>query len=296
MDTQTLKRKPEWIRIPSPGGDQGQHVSRVLRERGLHTVCEEAHCPNKAECWGCGTATFMILGDLCTRSCRFCAVGNALHGRPVQAQEAEDLALAIEDLALKYAVITSVDRDDLADRGATHFGACIRAIKQKNADVLVEVLIPDYVEGELELVTVAGPDVVAHNVETVRSLQSIRDRRASFDKSLRTLALAKQLGVGVTKSSLLLGVGETRAEVLSTMDELRSVGVDVLVLGQYLQPSIHQLPVHEYIHPDIFKEYEREGKARGFSTVVAGPFARTSYHAQEAWARRSSAEAWETGR
>jgi len=286
MDTQTLKRKPEWIRMPPPGGDQGQKVSRVLRERGLHTVCEEAHCPNKAECWGCGTATFMILGDLCTRSCRFCAVGTAAHGRPVQAQEAQDLALAIEELGLKYAVITSVDRDDLSDRGSGHFGACIRAIKEKKADVLVEVLIPDYVEGELELVTAAGPDVVAHNVETVRSLQSIRDRRASFDKSLHTLELAKRLGVGVTKSSLLLGVGETRAEVLATMDELRSVGVDILVLGQYLQPSVQQLPVQEYIHPDIFKEYEREGLARGFSTVVAGPFARTSYHAQEAWARQ----------
>ncbi len=255
----------------------------MLERRSLHTVCDEARCPNKGECWGAGTATFMILGDTCTRGCRFCAVATGKTGQPVLPEEAEQLALAVQELKLKYAVLTSVDRDDLPDRGAHHFARCIQAIKHLNPAVRVEVLIPDFREGELEAVMDAKPDVVAHNIETVPSLQHIRDRRASYEKSLHTLRLAKQLGAGVTKSSILLGLGEQVDEVLAAMEDLRSVGVDVLVLGQYLQPGPQQLPVVEYIHPDQFKTYAKIGREKGFSTVVASPFARTSYHAQEAW-------------
>ncbi len=279
----TPLRKPEWIRVRVPAGETWQQVRAILERRSLHTVCDEARCPNKGECWGAGTATFMILGDTCTRGCRFCAVATGKTGQPVLPEEAEQLALAVQELELKYAVLTSVDRDDLPDRGAHHFARCIQAIKHLNPAVRVEVLIPDFREGELEAVMDAKPDVVAHNIETVPSLQHIRDRRASYKKSLHTLRLAKQLGAGVTKSSILLGLGEQVDEVLAAMEDLRSVGVDVLVLGQYLQPGPQQLPVVEYIHPDQFKAYAKIGREKGFSTVVASPFARTSYHAQDAW-------------
>ena len=225
----------------------------------------------------------MVLGDVCTRGCRFCAVATAKSGRPVRPEEAEELAAAVEELGLKYAVVTSVDRDDLEDRGASHFASCVRAIKARTPSTKVEVLIPDYREGEIEIIVESNPDVIAHNVETVRRLQSVRDARASFDSSLKTLRLAKERGAPLTKSSIMLGLGETREEVLSAMDELRVIGVDILVLGQYLRPSPVQVEVSEYIEPARFDEFAAEGRARGFSSVVAAPFARTSYHALEAW-------------
>jgi lipoic acid synthetase len=285
MEAKSILRKPDWIRVGTPSGGEWKRVGEVLRKRGLHTVCDEARCPNKAECWGCGTATFMILGDVCTRGCRFCAVATAREGRPVRDEEGDELAEAVAELGLRYAVLTSVDRDDLADRGSAHFASCVRKIKERNPGVKVELLIPDYVEGEIEAVMAARPDVVAHNVETVRRLQGVRDARASFDTSLRTLSLAKRQGAPLTKSSLLLGLGETREEVLMAMDELRAVDVDVLVLGQYLQPSKKQLDVVEYIEPAAFLAYAAEGRDRGFSTVVSGAFARTSYHAMDAEAK-----------
>ena len=286
MESGNVLRKPNWIRTRVPSGTEWKRVDEILKRRGLHTVCDEAKCPNKGECWGCGTATFMILGDLCTRGCRFCAVATAKAGRPVRPEEAEELAAAVEELGLKYAVVTSVDRDDLQDRGSTHFASCVRAIKVRTPTVKIEVLIPDYRGGELEAVVAASPDVVAHNVETVRRLQSVRDARASFDASLDTLRQAKALGAPLTKSSIMLGLGETRIELLSAMDELREAGVDVLVLGQYLRPSARQLEVSEYAEPARFAEYAAEGRARGFSSVVSAPFARTSYHAMDAWNSR----------
>ncbi|MDH7484456.1 MAG: lipoyl synthase, partial [Spirochaetales bacterium] len=216
------------------------------------------------------------------RNCRFCAVATARSGAPLDPEEPARLANAIQTLGLRYAVITSVDRDDLPDRGASHFAACIRAIRAEAPDVRIEVLIPDYVDEELGSVLDAAPDVLAHNVETVRRLQHVRDHRASFDKSLMTLRQAAARGL-VTKSSLLLGLGEQQDEVHAAMRELRDAGVSILVLGQYLQPTPAQVEVAEYVHPDIFKEYEAEGLAMGFTTVVAAPFARTSYHAREAW-------------
>ncbi|GHV85727.1 lipoyl synthase [Spirochaetia bacterium] len=303
MMEQTLP-KPAWIRVRAPGGETWKHVNEVLSRRNLHTVCDEARCPNKGECWGMGTATFMILGDCCTRSCRFCAVVTAKTGRPVREDEGAEIALAAEELNLPYVVLTSVDRDDLSDRGAGHFARCVRAVKEKNPRCKVEALIPDYFGDELIPLIKAAPDVIAHNVETVRSLQvKIRDQRASFDKSLRTLreaaaglaALPGQTGnpvstkvgspvstkVGnLTKSSLLLGLGETEAEIFSAMDELREAGVNILVLGQYLRPSKNQIPVVEYLSPETFAKLGEAALERGFASVVSSPLARTSYHAR----------------
>jgi lipoic acid synthetase len=236
-----------------------------------------------------GTATFMILGDTCTRGCRFCAVKTNKEGNAVREDEGTEIALAAAELNLDYVVLTSVDRDDLADRGAEHFARCVRAIKEKNPAVKVEVLIPDYYGAELVPIIAAAPDVIVHNVETVRSLQAtVRDSRASFDRSLSTLREAKagflaNGSVGKTKSSILLGLGETEAEILAAMDELRAASVDILVMGQYLQPSKKQIPVTEYISPDIFARLGDLARERGFASVVSSPLARTSYHAHTAF-------------
>ncbi|MDR0760257.1 MAG: lipoyl synthase [Treponema sp.] len=282
--------KPDWIRVRFPSGDTWKRVADTLKKHRLRTVCDEAQCPNKGECWGAGTAAFMILGDVCTRSCRFCAVKSGREGLPPDDAEGDGIARAVEELGLKYVALTSVDRDDLPGRGAGHFAACITAIKGRLSEIQVEVLIPDYTQEEMACILEAGPDVIAHNVETVRSLQDIRDRRASFDKSLDTLMAARRpfpsgvpgLPVPATKSSLLLGLGETENEVLQTMDELRSAGVDILVMGQYLQPTRRQIPVAEYIPPERFRAYAQAARERGFLSVVSSPFARTSYHAFEA--------------
>jgi len=285
VDTQNTSaapiRKPAWLKVSLPQGQHWRSMSELIRRRGLHTVCDEASCPNKAECWGCGTATFMLLGDVCTRGCRFCAVATARQGAPVNEAEPLELAEAVRELKLRYAVLTSVDRDDLPDRGAGHFARCIAAIRELNPDALIEALIPDFRGAEMDALLASPPDVLAHNVETVRRLQNVRDARASFDISLATLREAKGKGGLPTKSSLLLGLGEREDEVLSAMDELRSVGCDILVMGQYLRPTASQVPVSEYLHPDVFARYAAFAKDKGFSSVIAGPLARTSYHAQE---------------
>lgn len=286
MPTDLRLPKPAWIRNRLPSGTGWQRLRGILARGRLHTVCDEARCPNKAECWGSGTATFMVMGDTCTRNCRFCAVATARQGAPLEADEPDRLASAIAELGLSYAVITSVDRDDLPDRGAGHFAACIRAIRATSPTVRIEVLVPDYVGDEIITIAEARPDVLAHNIETVRRLQSVRDARASFDKSLATLSQAHTSGIPLTKSSILLGLGETREELKKAMEELRVAGVGVLVLGQYLQPSPKQLPVVAYIEPATFEELAAEARALGFSSVVAAPFARTSYHAKAAWEAR----------
>lgn len=278
--------KPEWIRVSLPGGNEWKQVGHVLAKHGLNTVCDEARCPNKGECWGQGTATFMILGDTCTRSCRFCAVRSAKEGRPVREDEPEALAAAVLELGLDYVVLTSVDRDDLPDRGAGHFAACVMSIRAKAAKAKIEILTPDFIDMEMDIVAASRPEVLAHNVETVRRLQNIRDARASFDRSLKTLRQAKERGIGTTKSSILLGLGETRDELKETYGELKAAGADILVLGQYLRPSPQELPIVEYVHPETFRLYAEDARAAGFSTVVASPFARTSYHALYAWETR----------
>jgi lipoic acid synthetase len=278
-------RKPEWLRVGIPSGGNVRRVGAALERRGLATVCDSARCPNKAECWGLATATFIVMGSSCTRFCRFCAVDHRQHGAPLRPEEPQKLALAVSELGLAYAVVTSVDRDDLPDRGAGHFASCARALKALKSAPRVELLIPDYREGVIELVLDAFPDVLAHNVETVRRLQSLRDQRASYEASLHTLALAAarsavNAGSPVVKSSLMLGLGEEEAEVLETMDELRRSGCESLVLGQYLQPTKAQVEVARYVTPDEFAHYAQAAHERGFSSVVSAPLARTSYHAR----------------
>jgi lipoic acid synthetase len=280
-------KKPDWIRVALPAGNEWKQVGQTLARHGLHTVCDEARCPNKGECWGQGTATFMILGDVCTRSCRFCAVKTAKVGLPIRKDEPQALALAVAELGLSYVVVTSVDRDDLPDRGAGHFSACVQAIRSKVPQAKIEILVPDFADSEMELVAASNPDVLAHNVETVKRLQGVRDARASFEKSLATLAQAKKRGILTTKSSILLGLGETRDELKETYRELRKADVDILVLGQYLRPSVQEIPIVEYVHPDTFRLYAKDAREAGFSTVVASPFARTSYHALDAWQART---------
>jgi lipoic acid synthetase len=225
----------------------------------------------------------MVLGSVCTRACRFCAVEHGREGQRPRPEEPEELAAAASELGLAYVVVTSVDRDDLPDRGAAHFAACVRALRRLEAETRVELLVPDYGEAELEIILDAGPDVLAHNLETVERLQSLRDARASWSVSLRTLALAASRGGAgpVVKSSLMLGLGEERLEVLAAMDELRKAGCSSLVLGQYLRPSPRQAEVVRYLDPSEFSRYAEEARSRGFVSVVSAPLARTSYHARE---------------
>jgi lipoyl synthase len=274
-------RKPPWIRTAAPSGEGWRRVSETLGKHGLATVCDSARCPNKAECWGARTATFMVLGTTCTRACRFCAVDHGRAGGPLEPDEPERLARAVRELGIAYAVITSVDRDDLPDRGAAHFAACARAIKDADPGVRVELLVPDFRENEIEPILDARPDVVAHNVETVARLQGLRDARASYTASLRTISLiSARRGGPLPKSSILLGLGETRDEVEKAMEDLRDAGCEALVLGQYLRPSPAQVEVSEYIRPEAFERYAEDARRLGFRLVVSAPLARTSYHAR----------------
>ncbi len=277
--------KPEWLKIRPPSGENYLKIKSLKEGLELHTVCEEAHCPNVYECWGGGTATFMVMGDTCTRHCRFCAVKSGRPNNYLDPLEPIKLAYAIKRMGLKYAVVTSVDRDDLPDGGASHFAACITEIRKLNPATYIEVLIPDF-GGSLESlakIVDAKPHVVAHNVETVRRLTPlVRDPRAGYDQSLKVLEDLKKLDNKLyTKSSIMVGLGETKEEVFSTMRDLRRVGVDFLTVGQYLQPSKGHLPVKEYVHPKTFEEYRLMGEQLGFKYVASGPLVRSSYRAGE---------------
>ena len=274
-----------WLKVSPPSGPNYGRIKGLLREHDLHTVCEEARCPNVAECWSGGTATFMLLGDTCTRGCRFCAVKTAARPLPPDPAEPVKLAASIAALGLRYVVLTSVDRDDLADQGAEHFAACVRELKRRDPSLLVETLTPDF-RGETGLVDVvlgAGVDVFANNLETVRRLTaSVRDARAGYDQTLGVLAHAKQARPSVvTKSSLMLGLGETEDEVVEAMRDLRRVGCEVLTLGQYLRPSGWHLPVERYLPPEEFDRFREVGESLGFLYVASGPFVRSSYKAGE---------------
>jgi lipoic acid synthetase len=277
--------KPEWLKVPIPAGPTVARLEGVLRERNLHTVCEEARCPNMGECWASGTATFMVLGDTCTRGCRFCAVKTHAVGNPVDPDEPAKVAEACAAMQLRYVVLTMVDRDDLADGGAGHVAATIAAIKQRHPGMLVEALVGDFQgdRGQIATVLAAKPDVFAHNVETVlRLTPRVRDRRCSYARSLAVLRLAKQLAPGiVTKSSLMLGLGESEREVEQAVDDLREHDVDVLTLGQYLRPTLLHLPVKEHVTPARFSALERRAMQKGFRYVAAGPLVRSSYKAAE---------------
>jgi len=271
-----------------PGGEGYARLKTLARDLGLHTVCEEARCPNIGECWKGehATMTLMVLGDECTRRCRFCAVKTVTKAAPPDPREPEHVGVAIAAMKVGYVVITSVDRDDLPDGGASHFAACIRSIRERSPKTVVETLIPDYQGSDLEALMGARPDVLAHNVEVVDRLQrKIRDPRCSFERSLETLRGAKRLApAAFTKSSLMLGLGETGDEVLDSMQRLRGAGADFLTLGQYLRPTAQHAPVREYVTPERFDELGRIGRDMGFRFVASGPLVRSSYRAGEFFA------------
>ncbi len=277
-------KKPDWIRVRMGDSRRFQEIKNTLREHKLHTVCEEASCPNIGECFGKGTATFMILGDLCTRRCPFCDVA---HGRPMPPDAGEPLNLAqtIAALKLRYVVITSVDRDDLRDGGAAHFAACIRAVRELSPATRIEVLVPDFrgrLDIALDILAGAPPDVLNHNLETVPRLYKQARPGANYANSLALLQQFKaRLPHIPTKSGLMLGLGETDEEILQVLRDLRTHGVDMLTLGQYLQPSAHHLPVLRYADPAIFREFERQAGALGFAHAACGPMVRSSYHADQ---------------
>jgi len=284
-EREALLRKPAWMKIKLPADSSRiQGIKAAMRKNGLHSVCEEASCPNLAECFNHGTATFMILGAICTRRCPFCDVA---HGRPVapDANEPQKLGQTIADMALRYVVITSVDRDDLRDGGAQHFADCIGAIRAKSPNTKIEVLTPDFrgkgrMERALEILATNPPDVFNHNLETVPRLYKSSRPGSDFEWSLDLLEKFKQRVPGVpTKSGLMLGLGETDEEVIEVMQRMREHDIDMLTLGQYLQPSRHHLPVQRYVSPEEFDEMKAEAMAMGFTHAACGPFVRSSYHA-----------------
>jgi lipoyl synthase len=282
--TPDTSRKPEWLKVRMPRGEGYERVKSIIRRTKLATVCEEARCPNIAECWGGGTATVMLMGEVCTRACRFCHVKVGAPP-PLDPMEPENLAQAVKELALEYLVVTSVNRDDRPDGGASHFASAIRALRRESPDTVVEVLIPDFqgVEGALDIVAEARPHVVAHNIETVERLTpAVRDRRATYRQSLRVLEYLKARPERLyTKSSVMVGLGETEAELETTFRDLRNVGVDVLTLGQYLQPSPYHLKVERFATPEQFNAYKALADSMGFLYVASGPLVRSSYRAAE---------------
>ena len=281
MSVKERNRKPKWLKVKLPTGQAYKNVRGITKSHNLHTICESGNCPNMGECWGAGTATFMILGNICTRSCGFC---NVMTGRPLAVDILEPLKVArsVKLMNVKHAVITSVDRDDLKDGGASIWVETINAIRKQNPNTTMETLIPDF-KGKLkdiQQIIDAKPEVVSHNLETVRSLTKKVRIQAKYDRSLDTLRYLYEGGIR-TKSGIMLGLGETEKEVLQTMKDLRSVGVDVVTFGQYLRPTEHHLSVVEYVKPKIFDYYRKKGEAMGFKYVASGPMVRSSYKAGE---------------
>jgi lipoic acid synthetase len=279
-----LIRKPVWLRVRAPAGENYTKVKQSLRSLNLHTVCEEARCPNISECWGTGTATIMIMGDICSRGCRFCAINS---GKPVllDAGEPERVAKAIKEWRLRYVVITSVCRDDLEDGGAEHIAKTIKAIKLLCPTIIVESLIPDFRgdDGSIKKIVKSKPEVISHNIETVpRLTPKVRDARASYEQSLLVLKKIKDINSLIyTKSSIMLGLGESEEEVIQTIKDLRSVGVSILTIGQYLQPTPKHLPLIEFIAPEKFNWFREIAEQMGFVYVASGPLVRSSYRAGE---------------
>lgn len=274
-------RKPDWLKIKLPKGDNYLKVKGILEEHGLHTICSSGKCPNMGECWNAGTATFMILGDICTRSCKFCAT---LTGKPlpVDENEPEKIARSIQQLKLKHVVLTSVDRDDLADGGAAIWAATIRRVKELNPETTIETLVPDFGgdAAPLQLVIEAAPDIISHNLETVRRLTPQIRSAAQYDRSLGVLKQVAGSGLRA-KSGIMVGLGETADEVLETMDDLRKANCSIFTIGQYLQPTPSHLQVVEFIHPDVFEKYRVAGIDKGFTHVESKPLVRSSYHAEK---------------
>lgn len=284
--------KPPWLRAKAPTGEGFSAVKGIVREHRLATVCEEAKCPNIGECWNAGTATIMLMGAVCTRACRFCSVDTGNPRGWLDLEEPQHTADSVELMKLKYVVLTSVNRDDLADGGAAHYAECIRAIKERTPKTSVEALTPDFqgVLADVETVVDSGLDVFAQNVETVRRLtHPVRDPRAGYDQTLRVLEYAKKHNPRVlTKTSIMLGLGETDEEIAETMDDLRAIKVDILTLGQYLRPTLNHLPVRRFVTPAEFDQYREWALARGFLECVSGPLVRSSYRAEQALNRNNA--------
>jgi lipoyl synthase len=291
-DRRGLAGKPSWLRARPAAGDGYEFVRRTVREHRLATVCEEAKCPNIGECWNAGTATIMLMGAVCTRACRFCAVDTGNPRAWLDAEEPQHVAASVALMQLRYVVLTSVNRDDLADGGAAHYAACIRAIRQRNPNTAVEALTPDFqgVLRDVDTVVDAGPAVFAQNVETVRRLtHPVRDPRAGYEQTLAVLAHAKRHRPELlTKTSLMLGLGESEVEIAQCMDDLRAIGVDVLTLGQYLRPTANHLDVERFVSPAEFAEYRSRALDLGFLECVSGPLVRSSYRAEQALARNNA--------
>lgn len=286
--SKTGQRKPDWLKVAIPGGERYRRVRAAVRGMGLHTVCQEARCPNVGQCWDQGTATFLILGDTCTRGCRFCAVTRGEPEGVVDRDEPARVAAAASQMELDYVVVTSVTRDDLSDGGAAVFAETVAAIKALDPPPLVELLIPDLRGPDLEVVLDAGPGVLAHNVEVVERLTpTMRHGRFDYRRSLAVLEQASARSSAVTKSSIMVGLGETEDEVVAAMRDLRGVDVRILVLGQYLRPTADHAEVVEYVHPDRFDAWAAQGRELGFDFVAAGPLVRTSFRAAEAYVARA---------
>ena len=282
-DTTISKRipKPSWLRVKLPTGETYKKVRQIVSDHKLHTICESGHCPNMGECWGAGTATFMILGNICTRSCGFCSVSTG-KPEPVDHFEPSKVAQSVKLMDVKHAVITSVDRDELKDGGATIWAETVRAIRHQSPGTTLETLIPDFAgkwENLQQIIDVA-PEVVSHNIETVRRLTKGVRKQAKYERSLEVLKRLGEAGIR-TKSGIMLGLGESKAEVIESMDDLINVGVKVLTLGQYLQPTPNHLPVFEFIHPDLFEEFRLIALEKGFMYVESSPLVRSSYHAEK---------------
>ncbi|MFK8042570.1 lipoyl synthase [Congregibacter sp.] len=277
--------KPKWLRARIHGGETYEQVKSIVHEHRLATVCEEAKCPNMSECWSAGTATIMLMGDVCTRACRFCAVNTGNPKGWLDAEEPENTARSVQLMGLKYVVLTSVNRDDLPDGGAGHYAACVSRVKEVNADTAVEALTPDFLGSltDVETVVDSGIEVFAQNVETVRRLtHPVRDPRAGYDQTLEVLAHAKAHRPGVlTKTSLMLGLGETEDEIREALEDLRAAKVDIVTFGQYLQPTAHHYPIERYVTPEEFETYREWGLAMGFLEVVSGVLVRSSYRAEQ---------------
>lgn len=283
--------KPDWLRIRVRGGKTFESVQQIVRQHKLATVCEEAKCPNIGECWSAGTATIMLMGDVCTRACRFCAVDTGNPQGWLDAQEPDNAARSVQLMKLKYVVLTSVNRDDLADGGAGHYAACVRRVRELNPETAVEALTPDFLGAlaDVETVLDAGIAVFAQNIETVRRLtHPVRDPRAGYQQTLDLLAHAKAYRPDVlTKTSLMLGLGESEDELLQCMDDLRAARVDILTLGQYLQPTLNHYPIARYVSPEEFERYRQWGLDKGFLEVVSGVFVRSSYRAEQVLAKNN---------
>ncbi len=276
-----FRHKPEWLKVRLPRGFKAEQVVGLLNEKHIHTICSSGMCPNRGECWSRGTATFMIGGNVCTRNCRFCNVTTG-HPQPLDEAEIDDIVRSIRELALKHVVITSVDRDDLPDYGAAHWAKLIRRLKQECPGTTMEVLIPD-MRGRkdlLDMIIAERPDVISHNMETVRRLTPEVRSVATYECSLDVIRHIAGSGIR-SKSGIMLGLGETEEEILQTMDDLRDAGCEVMTIGQYLQPTKHHYPVQEYVEPEKFDEYGRIGRAKGFRHVESAPMVRSSYHAEK---------------